>query len=79
MPPQLKPGQVYLAEYLIERLTQTGIRRAYGVPGDFNLEFLDFFEPKEQSTELSAENLRKLEAKPEKIEFVGCCNELNAS
>lgn len=57
-----------------------GIRRAFGVPGDFNLEFLDNFESTaSQEMELSAENLRKLEGKPEKMEFVNCCNELNAS
>ena len=62
MPPQLRPNQVYLAEYVVERLAQIGIKRAFGVPGDFNLELLDFFE-----------------AKPDKVEFIGCCNELNAS
>lgn len=80
MPPQLRPNQVYLAEYLIARLEQVGVLKAFGVPGDFNLELLDFFEPKSKSpsNELSAENLKKLESKSDKIQFIGCCNELNA-
>lgn len=30
-----------VADYLIERLTQLGIRHLFGVPGDYNLQFLD--------------------------------------
>ncbi|MBW7983560.1 alpha-keto acid decarboxylase family protein [Enterobacillus tribolii] len=30
-----------VADYLIERLTQLGIRHMFGVPGDYNLHFLD--------------------------------------
>ncbi|CAE6468683.1 unnamed protein product, partial [Rhizoctonia solani] len=30
--------------YLIERLKQLGVKHIFGVPGDFNLEFLDYIE-----------------------------------
>lgn len=50
-----------VSQYLLTRLTELGIRHLFGVPGDFNLWFLQ--EVLNQSA----------------IEFVGCCNELNAS
>ncbi|HTH53138.1 MAG TPA: thiamine pyrophosphate-binding protein [Edaphobacter sp.] len=50
-----------VAQYLLSRLTELGIRHLFGVPGDFNLWFL------EEALNHSG------------IEFVGCCNELNAS
>ncbi|RDW72909.1 pyruvate decarboxylase [Coleophoma cylindrospora] len=39
------PPTVKLAEYLFTRLHQLGIQSIHGVPGDFNLELLDFVEP----------------------------------
>ncbi|WP_239021234.1 alpha-keto acid decarboxylase family protein [Novacetimonas cocois] len=36
--------------YLIERLQQLGVRRIYGVPGDYNLEFLELIEQAEGLT-----------------------------
>lgn len=33
---------VKLAEYLFQRLRQVGIRSIHGVPGDYNLEMLDY-------------------------------------
>lgn len=40
-PGKLQDNEVYLASYLIERLIQLGVNVMYGVPGDFNLVFLD--------------------------------------
>jgi indolepyruvate decarboxylase len=51
---------VTIAEYLLARLAELGVRHMFGVPGDFNLWFL------EQTLQTS------------QIDFVGCCNELNA-
>lgn len=36
---------VTLAEYLFSRLRQLGIGAIHGVPGDYNLELLDYVEP----------------------------------
>lgn len=30
-----------VADYLLDRLTEAGIRHLFGVPGDYNLQFLD--------------------------------------
>ncbi|KAI0755076.1 pyruvate decarboxylase [Daedaleopsis nitida] len=35
---------MYVGQYLVERLAQLGITKMFGVPGDFNLGFLDFVE-----------------------------------
>ncbi|KAH9931661.1 pyruvate decarboxylase [Epithele typhae] len=35
---------VFVGQYLIERLVQLGVTKMFGVPGDFNLGFLDFVE-----------------------------------
>ncbi|GAA5853386.1 hypothetical protein JCM8547_002436 [Rhodosporidiobolus lusitaniae] len=64
LPPSVSsppPGQTYLAQYIIDRLTQLGVKTMFGVPGDFSLSFLNF-----------------VEAEPN-INWIGCCNELNAS
>ncbi|KZT54702.1 pyruvate decarboxylase [Calocera cornea HHB12733] len=37
-------GQVTLGNYLLERLIQLGVKQAFGVPGDFNMPFLDLIE-----------------------------------
>ncbi|GAA5976402.1 hypothetical protein JCM5350_001679 [Sporobolomyces pararoseus] len=60
-PGELSEGQTYLSTYLLDRLAQLGVKPMFGVPGDFNLVFLDEVE------------------KHSKIEWLGCCNELNAS
>lgn len=50
-----------LAPASIDRLHQLGIKKVYGVPGDFNLAFLDLVEDFKG------------------LDWVGNCNELNAS
>ncbi|TNY24555.1 thiamine diphosphate-binding protein [Rhodotorula diobovata] len=60
-PGQLADNEVYLGNYLLDRLAQLGVRCLYGVPGDFNLTFLD------------------LVVEHPDIEWIGCCNELNAA
>ena len=59
-PGNLKDGEIYLSDYLLERLVQLDVLCMTGVPGDFNLTFLDLVEAHK------------------KIEWIGCCNELNA-
>lgn len=39
------PETVKLAEYLFTRLRQLGVQTVHGVPGDYNLELLDYVEP----------------------------------
>ena len=46
-------------DFLIKRLARLGARYLFGVPGDYNLWFL------EQA------------GRSNRVEFVGCCNELN--
>lgn len=36
-----------IGEYLIKRLKQLGVKHLFGVPGDFNLKFLDLVEDEE--------------------------------
>ncbi|GAA6034394.1 hypothetical protein JCM8097_002702 [Rhodosporidiobolus ruineniae] len=60
-PGQLNAGEVYLGKYLLDRLAQLGVKPLFGVPGDFNLTFLDLVEEHKE------------------IEWIGCCNELNAA
>ncbi|KAK4058260.1 hypothetical protein OIO90_000417 [Microbotryomycetes sp. JL221] len=60
-PGELKDGQMYLGSYLLERLIQLDVVKMFGVPGDFNLSFLDLVEDHQQ------------------LEWIGCCNELNAA
>ncbi|EGG06839.1 uncharacterized protein MELLADRAFT_86255 [Melampsora larici-populina 98AG31] len=50
-----------IGAYILIRLAQLGIKQVHGVPGDFNLRFLDL-----------------IEDHPD-LDWVGCCNELNAS
>ncbi|KAL5524687.1 hypothetical protein ACEPAF_9832 [Sanghuangporus sanghuang] len=52
---------IYVGNYLLARLEQLGVTHMFGVPGDFNLGFLDLVED------------------DPKMEWVGNCNELNAS
>ncbi|KAI5481627.1 pyruvate decarboxylase [Pseudohyphozyma bogoriensis] len=40
----LKDGEIFLSEYLLARLKELGVRTVFGVPGDFNLTFLDVLE-----------------------------------
>lgn len=50
MPPITSPltpstaPTISIGQYLIDRLYEAGLRRLYGVPGDFNLEFLELLE-----------------------------------
>lgn len=39
------PETIKLAEYLFTRLRQLGVETIHGVPGDYNLELLDYVEP----------------------------------
>ena len=50
-----------IGNFLLRRLEEVGIRHIFGVPGDFNLEFVQQLENR---------------GRPE---WVGNCNELNAS
>lgn len=52
---------VPLGQYLFQRLKQSGIANVFGVPGDFNLQLLDYV------------------YKVKDVNWVGCCNELNAA
>ncbi|KAG6891358.1 hypothetical protein C0992_008473 [Termitomyces sp. T32_za158] len=54
-------ANITIGDYLLARLEQLGVTHIFGVPGDFNLGFLDLVE--DHPT----------------IEWVGNCNELNAS
>ncbi|KAI5360089.1 Putative thiamine pyrophosphate enzyme TPP-binding, thiamine pyrophosphate enzyme, central [Septoria linicola] len=38
-------GTIKLAEYIFTRLGQLGVKTIHGVPGDYNLELLDYVEP----------------------------------
>ena len=50
-----------VGDFLLKRLAELGARYLFGVPGDYNLWFLERVE------------------RSNSIEFVGCCNELNAT
>jgi indolepyruvate decarboxylase len=50
-----------VGDFLLKRLAELGARYVFGVPGDYNLWFLEQAERSNQ------------------VEFVGCCNELNAA
>jgi len=54
-------GKITIGNYLLTRLREFGIAHLMGVPGDFNLAFL--------------EQVMTCEG----IEWIGCCNELNAA
>jgi pyruvate decarboxylase len=43
-PGPLEAGQIYLGDYLLSRLASLGVKNVFGVPGDFNLTFLDLVE-----------------------------------
>nr|AEN14643.1 pyruvate decarboxylase [Phaffia rhodozyma]AEN14644.1 pyruvate decarboxylase [Phaffia rhodozyma] len=42
--PAAYPDQISISEYLLARLNQLKVKTIFGVPGDFNLEFLDYIE-----------------------------------
>lgn len=44
MAPKPGPGQITIADYLLTRLAQLGVKKIFGVPGDFTLGFLDYVE-----------------------------------
>jgi indolepyruvate decarboxylase len=50
-----------VGDFLLKRLAELGARYLFGVPGDYNLWFLEQVE------------------RSNHVEFVGCCNELNAA
>jgi pyruvate decarboxylase len=41
---------IEFAQYVVERLKQCGIRYVFGVPGDYNLELLDYVEKDKELT-----------------------------
>ncbi len=49
-----------IADYLIKRLHEVHVDHIFGVPGDYNLGFLDYVEDSKE------------------VDWIGCCNELNA-
>ena len=53
--------RISVGDFLLRRLAELGVRHLFGVPGDYNLWFLEQAERSNQ------------------VEFVGCCNELNAA
>ncbi|CBG39488.1 alpha-keto acid decarboxylase family protein [Helicobacter mustelae] len=53
--------KISIGQYLLNRLKDYGIEHIFGVPGDYNLGFLDLIEDDED------------------LEWIGNCNELNAS
>ena len=53
--------RISVGDFLLKRLAELGARYLFGVPGDYNLWFLEQVE------------------RSNRIEFVGCCNELNAA
>lgn len=53
--------EVTISEYIFHRISQLGVKSIFGVPGDFNLRFLEH-----------------IYDVPE-LNWIGCCNELNAS
>jgi TPP-dependent 2-oxoacid decarboxylase len=63
IPKQLEEIDVRMSvgDFLLKRLAELGARYLFGVPGDYNLWFLEQVE------------------RSNRIEFVGCCNELNAA
>ncbi|CAD2213709.1 Thiamine pyrophosphate enzyme, N-terminal TPP binding domain/Thiamine pyrophosphate enzyme, central domain/Thiamine pyrophosphate enzyme, C-terminal TPP binding domain containing protein, putative [Angomonas deanei] len=55
--------------YLLDRLEECGCAHLFGVPGDYNLRFLDDVMAKEKSTANTASPFK----------WIGCANELNAA
>lgn len=53
--------QISVGEYLIDQLKDIGIDKIFGVPGDFNLEFLELFEQNPNKVEF-IENCNELNA-----------------
>lgn len=53
--------KIKIADYLLKRLEEINVKHIFGVPGDYNLGFLDYIEDSKN------------------VEWVGNCNELNAS
>lgn len=56
-----KSTELPIGEYIFQRILQLGIKSIFGVPGDFNLRWLE-----------QIYNVKGLN-------WIGCCNELNAS
>jgi TPP-dependent 2-oxoacid decarboxylase len=52
---------ITVGDYLLLRLVQIGVKHIFGVPGDYNIEFLDRIVVQEN------------------LEWIGNCNELNAT
>lgn len=56
---------ITVADYLLTRIHQLGINEIFGVPGDFNLFFLDY--------------VSAFQKNGKRFNWIGCCNELNAA
>lgn len=59
-----------LGEYLFKRLLSIGSKSVFGVPGDFNLPLLEYMYDDSGCEKGSGSEL---------INWIGCCNELNAA
>nr|QWQ56156.1 phenylpyruvate decarboxylase [Pichia kudriavzevii] len=59
--PNITNTEITISEYIFYRILQLGVRSVFGVPGDFNLRFL--------------EHIYDVHG----LNWIGCCNELNAA
>lgn len=86
-PGPLQSDEIYLGNYLLTRLAQLGVKPIYGVPGDFNVSLttpltlvlsplLTLSTPLAHRLKLTFLDL--VEDHPS-VEWIGCCNELNAA
>ncbi|OWB63868.1 lyase activity protein [[Candida] boidinii] len=58
----IEKDTISISEYIYLRILQTGVKSIFGVPGDFNLDFLEhIYDFNDQ------------------LNWIGCCNELNAA
>lgn len=61
-------AQIPFGLYLFKRLLSVGVKSVFGVPGDYNLRLLEH---------MYDDSLK--DTKGDTVEWVGCCNELNAA
>lgn len=61
-------AQIPFGLYVFKRLLSVGVRSVFGVPGDYNLKLLEH---------MYDDSLK--DTKGDMMEWVGCCNELNAA
>ncbi|CCE63253.1 hypothetical protein TPHA_0E01600 [Tetrapisispora phaffii CBS 4417] len=61
------PNRIPFGKYIFRRLQSCGTKSVFGVPGDYNLNLLEQMYDEEDSIT------------PNEIQWIGCCNELNAA